>query len=48
MKRVAALWPRYDKEQSLVHVSDETESEHVATLQEQWARVYKPYNEALG
>lgn len=33
MKRVAALWPRYDKGQGLVHVTDQTESENVAALQ---------------
>lgn len=33
---------------SLVHVSDQKGNRHVATPQEEWAGIYKPYNEALG
>lgn len=32
----------------LVHVSDQKENQNVATMQEEWAGIYKPYNEALG
>lgn len=32
----------------LVHVSDQKGNQYVATMQEEWAGIYKPYNEALG
>lgn len=35
-------------EEHLVHVSDQRGNQHVATPQEEWAGIHKPYNEALG
>lgn len=32
----------------LVHVSDQKGNQNVSTMQEKWAGIYKPYNEALG
>lgn len=36
------------REGVLVHVSDQKGNRNVATMQEEWAGIYKPYNEALG
>lgn len=36
------------QEEHLVHVSDQRGNQHVATPQEEWAGIHKPYNEALG